>query len=136
MTDVKQKKENVKMHLKDLRKDFKLENYKITEEDIKNYPDYNFKPFEKNDINDENADSSDSSEEDKNFYNGEKLVISSSSMECARAFSRATLRASGEMSTPIPLTRIPAFFSSNIDDKRSDPEPVPRSSNVKMYDSP
>lgn len=67
--------------LKDLRKDFKLENYKITEEDIKNYPDYNFKPFEKNDINDENADSSDSSEEDKNFYNGEKLVISSSSMD-------------------------------------------------------
>ena len=39
MTDVKQKKENVKMHLKDLRQNLKKMHYEVTEELILPHPD-------------------------------------------------------------------------------------------------
>ena len=39
MTDLKQKKENVKMHLKDLRKDLKKMHLAVTEESIIPQPD-------------------------------------------------------------------------------------------------
>ena len=39
MTDVRQKKENVKMHLKDLRKDLKRIHLSVTEELLLPHPD-------------------------------------------------------------------------------------------------
>ena len=39
MTDIKQKKENVKMHLKDLRQDLKKMHLEVTEELILPQPD-------------------------------------------------------------------------------------------------
>ena len=39
MTDIKQKKENVKMHLKDLRQNLKKMHLEVTEELIKPKPD-------------------------------------------------------------------------------------------------
>ena len=39
MTDIKQKKENVKMHLKDLRQDLKKMHLSVTEELILPHPD-------------------------------------------------------------------------------------------------
>ena len=39
MTDVRQKKENVKMHLKDLRKDLKRIHLAVTEELLLPHPD-------------------------------------------------------------------------------------------------
>ena len=39
MTDVRQKKENVKMHLKDLRQNLKKMHYEVTEELILPHPD-------------------------------------------------------------------------------------------------
>ena len=39
MTDVRQKKENVKMHLKDLRKELKKMHLKVTEELLLPQPD-------------------------------------------------------------------------------------------------
>ena len=39
MTDVRQKKENVKMHLKDLRKDLKIMHLTVTEELLLPEPD-------------------------------------------------------------------------------------------------
>ena len=39
MTDIKQKKENVKMHLKDLRKNLKKMHLSVTEELILPHPD-------------------------------------------------------------------------------------------------
>ena len=39
MTDVRQKKENVKMHLKDLRKELKIMHLKVTEELLLPQPD-------------------------------------------------------------------------------------------------
>ena len=40
MTDIKQKKENVKMHLKDLRQNLKEMHLEVTEELILPQPDY------------------------------------------------------------------------------------------------
>ena len=40
MTDIKQKKENVKMHLKDLRQNLKKMHLEVTEELIFPKPDY------------------------------------------------------------------------------------------------
>ena len=39
MTDVRQKKENVKMHLKDLRQNLKKMHYEVTEELVLPHPD-------------------------------------------------------------------------------------------------